>query len=322
VVALHVTALSCAAMNASTSEPLRARVEAVVRGVQAHICTGLEELEREAGGSASFRDDSWDREGGGGGTSRVLADGELFEKAGVNVSVVHGDLSAAFAKELPGSGTQFFAAGVSLVIHPRNPWVPTVHANFRYLEHGDRSWFGGGADLTPYYYFAQDEQHFHGVWQRLCERHPEHVEYAKLRDTCDRYFWLPHRGERRGVGGIFFDYLYVDPTQPGQPEALLELVRDGGRSFLDAYLPVVRARMGSVWGERERQWQKLRRGRYVEFNLLYDRGTVFGLRTGGRTESILMSLPPDVRWAYCEEPEPGSPEHALLERLRRPPPGE
>ncbi|MBC8074306.1 MAG: oxygen-dependent coproporphyrinogen oxidase, partial [Deltaproteobacteria bacterium] len=291
-------------MDSSSSEQLRRRVETVMRETQAHICTGLEALEREAGGAASFRNDSWDREGGGGGTSRVLAEGTLFEKAGVNVSVVHGELSAAFAKELPGSGTEFFAAGVSLVIHPRNPWVPTVHANFRYLEHGDRSWFGGGADLTPYYHFDEDEQHFHGVWQSLCARHPAHVDYPRLRDTCDRYFWLPHRGERRGIGGIFFDYLYVDGDDPQQPTALIELVRDGGRSFLDAYAPIVRRRMATAWGERERLWQRTRRGRYVEFNLLYDRGTVFGLRTGGRTESILMSLPPDVRWAYGEEPEP------------------
>jgi coproporphyrinogen III oxidase len=304
----------------STSERLRARAETIMRGIQSSICAGLEEVEREGGGTATFRTDTWEREGGGGGTSRVLADGVVIEKGGVNVSVVHGELSAAFAKELPGSGTGFFATGVSLVIHPRNPWVPTVHANFRYLEHGEKSWFGGGADLTPYYWFEDDEQHFHGVWRALCERHPAHADYPKMRDECDRYFFLPHRGERRGVGGIFFDYLHVDDSDPDQPDALLELVHDGGRSFLDAYLPIVRRRMTTAWGEREKQWQKLRRGRYVEFNLLYDRGTVFGLKTGGRTESILMSLPPDVRWAYCEEPDPGTPEHALLERLRRAPP--
>jgi coproporphyrinogen III oxidase len=292
-----------------------------MRGIQASICAGLEEVEREGGGTATFRTDTWERDGGGGGTSRVLADGVVIEKGGVNVSVVHGELSAAFAKELPGSGTGFFATGVSLVIHPRNPWVPTVHANFRYLEHGEKSWFGGGADLTPYYWFEEDEHSFHAVWRALCERHPSHADYAKMRDECDRYFFLPHRGERRGVGGIFFDYLHVDERDPDQPDALLELVDDGGRSFLDAYLPIVRRRMTTAWGEREKQWQKLRRGRYVEFNLLYDRGTVFGLKTGGRTESILMSLPPDVRWAYGEEPEPGTPEHALLDRVRRPPPG-
>ncbi|HWB81553.1 MAG TPA: oxygen-dependent coproporphyrinogen oxidase [Nannocystaceae bacterium] len=304
-------------MTPSTSQRLRERAEAIVRETQSLICDGLAEVERDGGGVTEFASDSWTREGGGGGTSRVLANGSVFEKAGVNVSVVHGELTPAFAKDLPGSGTSFFATGVSLVIHPRNPFVPTVHANFRYLEHGDKAWFGGGADLTPYYWFEEDEQHFHGVWRGLCERHPQHLDYAQLRDECDRYFFLPHRGERRGVGGIFFDYRYADDDNA---DALLALVADGGRCFLDAYLPIVRKRMAKSWGDRERQWQKLRRGRYVEFNLLYDRGTVFGLKTGGRTESILMSLPPDVRWAYAEEPAPGTPEHALLERVRRPPP--
>lgn len=303
-----------------TNQRLRERAESLVRELQDLICAGLEAVEREAGGTATFLTDSWTREGGGGGTSRVLADGALFEKGGVNVSVVHGELTPAFAKELPGSGTTFFATGVSLVIHPRTPWVPTVHANFRYLEHGDRSWFGGGADLTPYYWFPEDEQHFHGVWQAVCERHAPHADYAAMRDECDRYFFLPHRGERRGVGGIFFDYMFVDGARSEQADELLAFIGDAGRSFLDAYLPVVRRRMATAWGERERQWQKLRRGRYVEFNLLYDRGTVFGLKTGGRTESILMSLPPDVRWGYAEEPTPGTPEHALLDRVRRPPP--
>ncbi len=288
--------------------------------IQGVICAGLEAIEREAGGDAQFVADTWEREGGGGGTTRVLQDGALFEKGGVNVSTVHGALSENFAKELPGSGSDFWACGVSLVIHPRNPYVPTVHANFRHIEHGDRRWFGGGADLTPYYHFAEDEEHFHGVWKSLCAAHEGVADHPRFRDWCDRYFFLPHRGERRGVGGIFFDDLRVDETVPGHADRLLAFVLDGGQRFLDAYAPIVRKRMHTAWGDRERQWQKLRRGRYVEFNLLYDRGTTFGLRTGGRTESILMSLPPDVRWGYAEEPAPGTPEAALLARVRRPPP--
>jgi coproporphyrinogen III oxidase len=288
--------------------------------LQARICEGLEALEREAGGDAAFAGDRWDREGGGGGLARVIQDGSLLEKGGVNVSVVHGALSDAFARELPGSGARFFATGVSLVIHPRNPHVPTVHANFRYLEHGDRRWFGGGADLTPYYWHREDEESFHAVWRELCEAHPGIADYDAFRDECDRYFFLPHRGERRGVGGIFFDDLLVDPARDGHEAALLAFVEDGGRRFLDAYAPIVRRRMGTRWTDDERRWQEYRRGRYVEFNLLYDRGTVFGLRTGGRTESILMSLPPVVRWTYGYEPAVGTPEHALLERLRRAPP--
>jgi coproporphyrinogen III oxidase len=298
----------------------RRRIEETVKGIQDRICAGLEAVERDAGGAAQFRADPWEREGGGGGTTRVLQDGSLIEKGGVNVSAVHGALSDAFAKELPGTGTDFYACGVSLVIHPRNPWVPTVHANFRYIEHGERRWFGGGADLTPYYYFAEDEAHFHSVWQAFCEAHPDIGDYPRFRDWCDRYFFLPHRGERRGIGGIFYDDLRVDETTEGHAERLLAFMADGGQRFLDAYVPIVRRRMHTSWSEREREWQKTRRGRYVEFNLLYDRGTMFGLRTGGRTESILMSLPPDVRWAYAEEPAPGTPEHGLLERVRRPPP--
>jgi coproporphyrinogen III oxidase len=298
----------------------RRRVEKGVTEIQRAICAGLEALEREAGGTAQFDADVWEREGGGGGTTRVLQGGALIEKGGVNVSAVHGALSENFAKELPGSGTDFYACGVSLVIHPRNPYVPTVHANFRYIEHGERRWFGGGADLTPYYVFAEDEEHFHGVWKALCEAHEGIGDHPRFRDWCDRYFFLPHRGERRGVGGIFFDDLRVDESVAGHVDRLLAFVLDGGHRFLDAYAPIVRKRMHTAWSDRERQWQKLRRGRYVEFNLLYDRGTTFGLRTGGRTESILMSLPPDVRWAYAEEPAPGTPEAALLDRVRRPPP--
>jgi len=304
----------------SARAEFRRKVESTVTAIQSRICEGLETIERNGGGMAEFATDRWQREGGGGGTTRVLQGGSVFEKGGVNVSAVHGALSDAFAKELPGSGTEFYACGVSLVIHPRNPYVPTVHANFRYIEHGDRRWCGGGADLTPYYHFAQDEAEFHDVWRSVCDAHPGIGDYPRFRDWCDRYFFLPHRGERRGVGGIFFDDLRVDESVPGHAEQLLAFITEGGNRFLDAYAPIVRRRMHTTWSERERSWQLLRRGRYVEFNLLYDRGTTFGLRTGGRTESILMSLPPEVRWGYAETPTAGTPEHALLERVRLPPP--
>jgi coproporphyrinogen III oxidase len=294
----------------------------VVRRIQGRICDALEEVEREGGGTARFRPDEWTRPAGGGGVSRVLLDGQVIEKGGVNVSVVHGKLEGDFARQLPGTGDTFFATGVSLVIHPRSPHLPTSHANFRYIEHGERRWFGGGGDLTPYYWDEDDEAHFHGVWKAYCDAHAEHADYERLRDWCDRYFFLQHRGERRGVGGIFFDDLVIDEARPGHADALLEFIEEGGTRFIEAYVPILRRHMHEPVTPEQRRWQELRRGRYVEFNLLYDRGTVFGLKTGGRIESILMSLPPRVQWGYCEEPEPGTPEARLLERVRRPPPAQ
>lgn len=302
------------------SEPQR-RAHDVVAAIQSAICAEVEGLEREAGSSAQFVSDAWERAGGGGGLTRVLR-GQVIEKGGVNTSAVFGELSPQFAGQLPGSGSTFFAAGVSLVLHPCNPFVPTVHANFRYIEHGDKAWFGGGADLTPYYFFPEDKAHFHAVWQRVCAAHPGVGDYPRFSDWCDRYFYLRHRGESRGVGGIFFDNLDIDPERPGHFDALLAFIRDGGAGFIDAYLPIARRHVDAPFGPEQRRWQELRRGRYVEFNLLYDRGTVFGLKTGGRTESILMSLPPHVQWGYCEEPAPGTPEARLLDELRRPFPGE
>ncbi len=282
--------------------------------LQDEICAGLEELD----GAGRFTADRWQRPGGGGGLSRVLTGGRLFEKAGVNWSRVEGELPAEFAAQIPGSGTAFSAAGVSLVLHPGSPMVPTVHANFRYLEKGDRAWFGGGSDLTPYYLFREDAAHFHRAWQTACEAHPGVADYRKFKSWCDEYFALPHRGERRGVGGIFFDYLDGTGTDGGI-EAVLAFVEAAGRSFLRAYRPIAARRAGEPYGERERQWQLLRRGRYVEFNLVHDRGTVFGLKTGGRTESVLMSLPPLVRWEYDPgDPPHGSREAELLEVLRNP----
>lgn len=295
------------------------RAHEVALATQSAICGAIEALERENGSDATFASDAWDRPGGGGGLTRVIR-GEVIEKGGVNTSAVFGELSPQFASQLAGSGTRFFAAGVSLVLHPKNPFVPTVHANFRYIEQGEKRWFGGGADLTPYYFFPEDKQHFHGVWRELCDDHPGVGDYPRFSDWCDRYFYLKHRGESRGVGGIFFDHLFVDASR--DDEALLAFIRDGGARFIDAYLPIARRHVRTPYGPEQRRWQELRRGRYVEFNLLFDRGTVFGLKTGGRTESILMSLPPHVQWGYCEEPPEGSPEARLLAELRRPDPGD
>jgi coproporphyrinogen III oxidase len=285
-----------------STEPLRDRAAAYFRALQDRIVAALGQLD-----GGTFRDDSWDRPGGGGGRSRVLAEGGVFEKAGVNFSDVHGELSPEFAGQIPGEGREFTACGVSLVLHPRSPMVPTVHANFRFLTKGERSWFGGGADLTPYYPHREDVIHFHRVWKRVCTRHAPLIDYARLKRWCDEYFFLPHRGEARGVGGIFFDYLEADP------EGTFAFVRDCGDNFLDAYLPIARRRRDDPYTEEQKAFQEYRRGRYAEFNLVYDRGTLFGLKTGGRIESILMSLPPVARWWYDYHPEPGSCEAELTE---------
>jgi coproporphyrinogen III oxidase len=277
-------------------------------GLQDRICKALENLDAQT----RFREDSWQRPGGGGGRTRVLTEGAVFEKAGVNFSEVCGQLSPEFASQLPGEGLDFTATGISLVIHPRSPLIPTVHANFRYLIKGDQEWFGGGADLTPYYPFREDVIHFHRVWKAVCQRHALVADYQRFKQWCDEYFYLPHRNEPRGVGGIFFDYL------EGNWEALFAFVRDCGDAFLEAYRPTVERRKNEPYTEEHRRFQAFRRGRYVEFNLLYDRGTVFGLKTGGRVESILMSLPPLARWEYDFRPEPGSREAELYDYYLKP----
>ncbi len=284
---------------------LQDRAADYFRDLQDRICSGLADVD----GGAGFREDVWQRPGGGGGRSRVLENGGVFEKAGVNFSLVHGSMSPEFAAQVPGEGVDFVATGISLVLHPRNPNVPTVHANFRFLTKGDKQWFGGGADLTPYYPFREDATHFHRTWKATCDRHPPPVDHAKFKAWCDDYFFLPHRNEPRGIGGIFFDYL------DAADGAIFAFVRDCGDRFLDAYLPIVRRREALPYGETERRFQEYRRGRYVEFNLIYDRGTLFGLKTGGRIESILMSLPPLVRWEYDYHPAPGSREAELYEML-------
>jgi coproporphyrinogen III oxidase len=281
--------------------PTHAHAVEYFRTLQDEICAGL----AAADGGPPFREDAWDRPGGGGGRSRVLENGGVVEKGGVNFSEVFGEMDPKFAGQLPGDGTAFTATGVSLVIHPRSPFVPTVHMNFRYLTKGTKAWFGGGADLTPYYPFREDVVHFHNTWKAVCDRHPGVADYGKMKKDCDEYFHLAHRNEARGVGGIFFDYLDRDP------DAAFAFVRDAGRAFLDSYVPIVERRKGMAWTDAQKAFQEYRRGRYVEFNLIYDRGTLFGLKTAGRIESILMSLPPTVRYPYDPQFEAGTPEAEL-----------
>jgi len=312
-------------MTADAAKSLDGRAVAYFRDLQDRIVAGLEELEGPNGGK--FHQDSWDRAGGGGGRSRVLADGALFEKAGVNFSDVFGSLRPDMAAALPGDGATFHASGVSLVLHPRNPRVPTVHANVRFIQRGSAAWFGGGTDLTPYYVVPEDASAFHRGLKDICDGH-QRALYPRLKRWCDRYFFLPHRNEPRGVGGIFFDYLgagaeatagEAEPPTPTEwesdPERVFAFVRDLGDGMMNAYADIVSRRRSESYGDAERDWQLVRRGRYAEFNLIYDRGTIFGLKTDGRTESILMSLPPEVRWRYGAAPTPGSAEAASLEAI-------
>ncbi|MCB9830853.1 MAG: oxygen-dependent coproporphyrinogen oxidase [Planctomycetes bacterium] len=300
---------------------MRRRMEEMVARTQDEVCALIEDLD----GGHRFREDLWSRSEGGGGRTRVLENGRRFEKAGVNVSTVSGPMPEAIARAARGRGIalpegehHFWATGVSLVLHPSNPLAPTVHANYRYFEMesntGDRLawWFGGGTDLTPNYLFAEDARHFHGVLKERCDRHDRSF-YPRFKKDCDDYFRIPHRGEARGLGGIFFDNL-----NDRDPELLFAFSADCAAGIVPAIEPIYRARLDLPFAERHRRWQQLRRGRYVEFNLVYDRGTTFGLRTGGRTESILMSLPLTARWEYDHEPEAGSPEAELLEILRHP----
>lgn len=283
--------------------------------LQDRICAGLQ---AEDGGS-TFAEDSWIREEGGGGRSRVITGGAVFEKGGVNFSHVHGTQlpPSATAARPELAGRSFEAMGVSLVMHPENPYVPTSHANVRFFiaeKAGEAPvwWFGGGYDLTPYYGHEADCRHWHQTAKAACEPFGEDI-YPRFKQCCDDYFFLKHRNEPRGVGGLFFD----DYNQPGFEQSFA-LMRAVGDSYLEAYQPIVQRRKAMPWGKRERQFQLYRRGRYVEFNLVYDRGTLFGLQTGGRTESILMSLPPLVRWEYNWQPEPGSAEAELYDVYLQP----
>jgi coproporphyrinogen III oxidase len=307
----------------------------MVMGLQDEICAGLEALD----GEGRFAEESWVRPEGGGGRSRVMREGRIFEQGGVNFSEVQGEeLPPSILKQRPeANGHPWFATGTSMVLHPRNPYIPTVHLNYRYFEAGPVWWFGGGADLTPYYPFLEDARHFHRTHQAACDSvHPD--LHKVFKPWCDEYFFLKHRGETRGVGGIFYDYqdangtLYKgqDPAgsaaqvsarlgaRPLSWEQLFSLGQANGRAFLPSYAPIVEKRHPMAYGDREREFQLYRRGRYVEFNLVWDRGTIFGLQTNGRTESILMSLPPLVRWEYGFTAEAGSREALLTELFTKP----
>ena len=289
-----------------------------IKGLQHKICNALE----EADGKEKFISDVWERPGGGGGNTRVIQHGAVFEKGGVNISQVHGELSRQAAAQLKVEGDSFFATGLSMVIHPFNPHVPTVHANWRYFELYDANgeltdaWFGGGTDLTPYYLIKEDVIHFHNVQKKCCDTHLPGY-YRQFKNQCDEYFSNHHReGERRGVGGIFYDHLRADHKQP--LESWMNFVMANGNAFVESYLPIVMRQKNMPFTPEQKFWQEIRRGRYVEFNLIHDRGTLFGLRTNGRTESILMSLPATVRFEYAYKPLPGSPEDELLQVLKNP----
>jgi coproporphyrinogen III oxidase len=301
---------------------LARRSEAFVLALQDTICGALEALEATAGTGQRFREDHWERPGGGGGRSRVLEGGVVFEKAGVNVSAVFGAVPDAVKAQMPGDGDSFFATGVSLVLHPANPHAPTTHANYRYIERGAVGWFGGGADLTPYRLYEDDATHFHATLKSACDASSP-AFYPRFKQWCDTYFWNGHRGEARGVGGLFFDHLRPETASPDGGDtfdmaALEAFWRRAAEAFVPAYLPIVTRRCGLPFDEALRHWQLVRRGRYVEFNLLHDRGTKFGLQTNGRIESIFMSLPPLVRWDYDARPAPGTPEAELVGVLEAP----
>jgi coproporphyrinogen III oxidase len=288
-----------------------------IHQLQNDICLALE----TADGKAKFIEDEWQREGGGGGKTRVIVNGNIFEKGGVNTSVVHGVLPEAMQQNLNVTHGNFFACGISLVIHPHNPFVPTAHANYRYFELYDEAgilidqWFGGGADLTPYYLFEDDAVHFHQTQKAACDTFDASL-YPKFKSACDNYFYNHHRKEARGIGGLFFDYLRGNESFDAQ--FWFNFTTSVGKVFVDSYLPIVQQRKNNAFNEQQKYWQEIRRGRYVEFNLIHDKGTLFGLKTNGRIESILMSLPPTVRWDYNFQPEKNSPEEKLLSALCAP----
>lgn len=288
----------------------------IIHRLQDDICSALE----QADGMARFKEDKWEREGGGGGKTRVISNGKVFEKGGINTSVVHGSITEQMQGQLnlpaTSQGQEWFAAGISIVIHPLNPFVPTIHCNYRMFEISgpenitNQIWFGGGTDLTPYYLFEEDAIHFHQTYKNVCDEFDE-LFYPSFKKNCDDYFVNTHRNnERRGIGGIFYDHQKPDDKMPA--EDWMNFGKSCGEAFTTSYLPIVEKRKNTAYNEPQRNWQEIRRGRYVEFNLIHDRGTLFGLKTNGRTESILMSLPPSVRFEYDYKPELGSEEEKLL----------
>lgn len=296
---------------------MKDRFYAYIEQLQDTITAKLEEVD----GKATFREDIWVRPEGGGGRTRVIENGAVFEKGGVNISGVHGELPDSMKAYFKVEDANFFACGLSLVLHPKNPMVPTVHANWRYFElYGKNGeivdqWFGGGQDLTPYYLFDEDAKHFHEVCKSACDKHNP-TFYSTYKKRCDEYFWNTHRNEARGIGGLFFDYCKA--TETTSIPDWYNFVTEVGKSFLNSYVPIVTKRKDLEYSKEQRDWQEIRRGRYVEFNLVHDKGTLFGLKTNGRIESILMSLPPHVQWVYDHQPEEGSEEERLLNILSAP----
>lgn len=301
------------------TETMRRRMETMISSIQEVIGEAVEQMDGQR-----LRRDTWTRPAGGGGISCILQDGNVFEKAGVNISTVMGTLSSEAMRalklggqETPGRAASFYATGVSVVIHPHNPLAPTVHANYRYFELSDGEtpdvwWFGGGSDLTPAYLIPADASHFHRTLKAACDQY-DPTFYPRFKKTCDDYFYLPHRDERRGLGGIFFDHL-----NDRDPAFYLAFVSECAQAFVPAYFPLLARRKDLPFTPEQKAWQQVRRGRYVEFNLLYDRGTTFGLKTGGRVESILMSLPRTAAWAYELQPAENSPEAELIDALKHP----
>lgn len=291
--------------------PLKEQWIQIIHQMQDHICAALEQCD----GKAIFAEDVWQRAEGGGGKTRVIANGNIFEKGGVNTSVVFGDVTDLMRKDLKIEGDTWFACGLSAVIHPSNPFVPTVHCNYRMFEVCDKTsgglyWFGGGTDLTPYYLFEEDAKHFHTTYKNICDQFDTSF-YPVFKKHCDDYFVNTHRNnERRGIGGIFYDH--QKPTEQKDADFWVNFGKSCGYAFTEAYIPIVEKRKHTSYTEAQKHWQEIRRGRYVEFNLVHDRGTLFGLKTNGRTESILMSLPPTVRFEYDYQPEAGTAEATLV----------
>lgn len=303
---------------ASFYSPFAEEWVSYIQSLQNHICQTIERTD----GKATFITDTWQRKGGGGGTTCVINNGCVFEKGGVNTSVVGGAVTDTMRAHLHINGAYWFASGISLVIHPVNPFVPTVHANFRYFELYDTGgqitdrWFGGGADLTPFYLFEEDAVYFHRTFREALAPFGNDL-YPGFKKWCDEYFVNTHRDrEARGIGGIFYDHL--KPDEKHSLEDLYRLSKSCGDAFVSAYIPIVQKRQDRAYTPENKYWQEIRRGRYVEFNLIHDRGTVFGLKTAGRTESVLMSLPPTVRFDYDDHPKVGSEEWKLLEVLQKP----
>ena len=291
---------------------------AFIHDLQNRICAALEQCD----GKAVFVEDEWQRAEGGGGKTRVIANGNVFEKGGVNTSIVFGDVTDAMRTQLKINGSKWFACGLSLVIHPINPFVPTVHCNYRMFELYNENdevidrWFGGGTDLTPYYLMEEDAKHFHQTYKDACDAF-DATFYPKFKEECDNYFVNWHRNkERRGIGGIFYDH--QRPDEKKDVNFWIEFAQKCGNAFIDAYVPIVEKRKQTAYTAANKHWQEIRRGRYVEFNLVHDRGTIFGLKTNGRIESILMSLPPTVRFEYNYQPLPGSEEDKLLQACLHP----